>query len=188
MSIVCGSSSLNTPHSRTRRAISWEYWPPKSRTRTSSARTAPPSAEAPRGCASAPVIALVAPAYQRRFGVADAAAVVGDRRGRGRPRGAHADGLLALEVLALALERGRHHDLGPVERGDVLVPARRHRGAQRAHQVEGAVVLVSGAEQDLLDRPVLRRLDARAARQRRMERGHAPVEAAAGRLVGARER
>ncbi len=34
------SSSLNTPHSRTRRAISWLYWPPKSRTRTSSCAAA----------------------------------------------------------------------------------------------------------------------------------------------------
>ena len=37
---VWGSSSLNTPHSRTRRAISWLYWPPKSRTRTSSCAAA----------------------------------------------------------------------------------------------------------------------------------------------------
>ena len=33
---VAGSSSAKTPHSRIRRAISCEYWPPKSRTRTSS--------------------------------------------------------------------------------------------------------------------------------------------------------
>jgi hypothetical protein len=46
---VCGSSSLKTPHSRTRRAMSCEYWPPKSRTSTSSCRTAPASAAAPRG-------------------------------------------------------------------------------------------------------------------------------------------
>src|SRR5215210_495679 len=32
----CARSSENTPHSRIRRAISWEYWPPKSSTRTSS--------------------------------------------------------------------------------------------------------------------------------------------------------
>ena len=34
--VSCGSSSANTPHSRIRRAISWEYCPPKSRTSTSS--------------------------------------------------------------------------------------------------------------------------------------------------------
>ncbi len=39
----CGRSSLNTPHSRTRRAISWEYWPPKSRTSTSSVVAAVPA-------------------------------------------------------------------------------------------------------------------------------------------------
>ena len=38
------------------------------------------------------------------------------------------------------------------------------------------------------DRAVLHGLDARAARQRRVERRHAPVKAAAGRLVGARQR
>ena len=35
-SVSCGSSSEKTPHSRIRRAISCEYWPPKSSTRTSS--------------------------------------------------------------------------------------------------------------------------------------------------------
>ena len=54
---------------------------------------------------------------------------------------AHADRLLALELLALGLQRRRDHHLGAVERGDVLVAAGRHRGPQRAHQVEGAVVL-----------------------------------------------
>ena len=39
-----GSSSLKTPHSRMRRAISCEYWPPKSRTRTSSVAVGPAGA------------------------------------------------------------------------------------------------------------------------------------------------
>ena len=45
---------------------------------------------------------------------------------------------------------GRDHQLRPVELGDVLVAAGRHRGAQAAHQVERAVVLVRGAGDDLL--------------------------------------
>ena len=102
--------------------------------------------------------------------------------------GAHADPLLLLELLALGLERRRHHHLGLVERCDVLVATGGHRGAQAAHEVERAVVLVGGTEQDLLERPVLRRLDARAARERRVERGHAPVVAASRRLVGTGER
>ena len=42
----CGSSSEKTPHSRIRRAISCEYWPPKSSTRTSSRGR--PAARPPR--------------------------------------------------------------------------------------------------------------------------------------------
>ena len=41
---------------------------------------------------------------------------------------------------------GRDHQLGAVELGDVLVAAGRHRGAQAAHQVERAVVLVRGPD------------------------------------------
>src|SRR3954454_18898302 len=179
MSIVCGSSSLKTPHSRTRRAISCEYWPPKSRTSTSSERIASAPAAGGRGVVSVSATCRLLPDERGR---GYAAAVVGDRlrhrRRSGRCRGAHADRLIALELLALRLERRRDHDLRAVERGDVLVAAGGHRRAQRAHQVERAVVLVGGAVQDLLERPVLRRPDARAPRERRMERRHAPVEAA----------
>src|SRR3954447_24830748 len=221
MSIVCGSSSLKTPHSRTRRAISWEYWPPKSRTSTSSERVASapaaggpgvvrasgtrtqgrwlrrasspstqgtdraaahPRPRTPECDALQPPVLL--PDERRR---SHAAAVIRHglrlRRRSGRGRRAHADRLVALELLALCLERGRDHDLRAVERGDVLVAAGGHGRAQRAHQVERAVVLVSRAEQDLLERSVLRGLHPRAARERRVERGHAPVEAAPRRLV-----
>src|SRR4051812_14603146 len=152
MSIVCGSSSLNTPHSRTRRAISCEYWPPKSRTSTSSERVAAAPAAGGRGVVRASATRRLLPDERRR---GYAAAVVGDRvrarRSRGsRACGAHTDRLIALELLALRLERRRDHDLRAVERGDVLVTASGHRGAQRSHQVERAVVLVGGAEQDLL--------------------------------------
>ena len=102
--------------------------------------------------------------------------------------GAHADRLVALERLALGLQRRGDHQLGPVELRDVLVAAGRHRGPQAAHQVERAVVLAGRARDDLLERAVLRRRHPRAARERRVERRHAPVEAVARRLVGARQR
>src|SRR2546423_12852648 len=71
----------------------------------------------------------------------------------GRP---HADALVALQGLALGLQRGRDHDLGAVELGEVLVAAGRHRGAQAPEEVEGAVVLPRGADEDLLHGAVLR--------------------------------
>src|SRR3954447_22674573 len=125
----CGSSSLNTPHSRTRRAISCEYWPPKSRPTTSSCAPARSSASSETGCSAA--TAEPCPAVCRS---------VCDKRHRSAAR-RHPDLLLALELLALRLQRRCHQQLGPVELRDVLVAARRHRGLQRAHQVECAVVL-----------------------------------------------
>src|SRR3954453_17775303 len=172
--VVCGSSSAKTPHSRIRRAISCEYWPPKSRTRTSSwagsgagARISPPTPEAAVARPS-----VIADGY--RLGD-DGAAVP-----------AHPHRLLVLEPLALGLERRRDHHLGPLEVADVLVAGRRHRGAKGADQVEGAVVLVGRAEQDLLEAPVLLGRDPRPARKRWMKRRHPPVEAAAGSLGRAR--
>ena len=94
----------------------------------------------------------------------------------------------SLERLALGLDRRREHDLGLLEVVDRLVAAGRHRRPERAHQVQRPVVLARGADDDLLERGVLVDLDARAARQRRVERRHPPVEAAAGRLLRARER
>src|SRR5213593_2924101 len=141
---VCGKSSAKTPHSRTLRAMSWEYCPPKSRTSTSS------------------VIADGNPLSDR-----------------GATVGAHAHRLLALQLLALGLDRRGDHHLGALEIADVLVPTGGHRGAERAHQVEGAVVLLRGPEEDLLERPVLKRGHAGAARERGMEGRHSPVEPAA---------
>src|SRR4051794_26990921 len=148
-STVCGSSSLNTPHSRTRRAISCEYCPPKSRTSTSSERVAAAPAAGGRGVVSASATRQLLPDERRS---SYTAAIVGHgvrarRSGHGGAGCAHADRLVALELLALRLERRRDHDLGAVKRGDVLVPARGHRCAQRSHEVERAVVLVGGAEQ-----------------------------------------
>src|SRR5829696_1539867 len=97
---IAGSSSEKTPHSRMRRAMSWEYWPPKSRTSTSS--------EAWAGAIGAP------------------ASVVGDSNTGGdrrAPVGAHADRLLVLELLALAHQRRCDHHLSPLEGADVLVAA-----------------------------------------------------------------
>ena len=174
----CGSSSLNTPHSRTRRAISCEYWPPKSRTSTSSVAAAARSAARARvgwRRASGSTRRRAPDRARRRASTLRRRCATPSAAGGGRRRGgAHADRLVALELLALGLERRRDHHLGAVERGDVLVAAGGHRGAQAAHQVERAVVLVRGAEQDLLERAVLRRLDARAARQRRDGRWPCP--------------
>src|SRR5215217_3282563 len=175
----CGSSSENTPHSRTRRAISCEYWPPKSSTRTSSCATARSSASSSTGCSATTPEPWPADKRSSRVSVS-----VRDKRHRSAARG-HADRLLALQLLALRLQRRRDHQLGPIELGDVLVAAGRHRGPQRAHQIECAVVLARGAGDDLLQRAVLGRAHPRAARERRVERRHAPVEAVAGRLVGA---
>src|SRR6476646_7932579 len=114
-----------------RAAISCEYWPPKSSTSTSST-VAGRSAER----AGAEVeVGLLIQLFDRRY---DLSAPV-------RP---HADVLLALKLLALGLQSGGDHHLGAVERGNVLVAARRHRRAQRAEQVEGAVVLRGGAQED----------------------------------------
>src|SRR6478672_207996 len=139
-SIVCGRSSAKTPHSRIRRAISCEYWPPKSRTSTSSrAVSGGRSSTVSSETVSVPVTPLAA------VGVAGTAAgsviAYGYPGGhRGPPVGAHAHGLLALELLALGLERRRDHHLGALEVADVLVSAGRHRGLERTDEVEGAVV------------------------------------------------
>src|SRR3954452_23137804 len=134
--MVGGTISEETTSSRTRRAISWAYWAPKSTTRTVS-------------CSTGPSVT-------------------------------HAHVLGPLEGLALRLESRGHHDLGHLELLQRLVAARGHRRAQRPEQVHAAVVVVGRADQDLLQRTPDGRADAGAARQRRVERGHAPVEALAG--------
>src|SRR4051794_17556225 len=186
--VSCGSSSLKTPHSRIRRAISCEYWPPKSSTRTSSVAWAGAVLSTSTSSGSAPGT-LRSGTWTRELwsDAAPAASVIadGDRGGdRGAPVRAHADRLLALELLALGHQGRCDHHLGAVELGDVGVAGGRHRGTKGAHQVEGAVVLLSGAEEDLLERAVLVRCDAGAARQGRMESRHAPVVAATGGLLG----
>src|SRR6185503_20968772 len=118
MSVSCGRSSAKTPHSRTRRAISCEYWPPKSSTSTSSCATARSRASSSTGWSAA--TAEPCPAI---------CTSVCDKRHRSAAR-RHPDLLLTLELLALGLQRRRDQQLGPVELGDVLVSAGRHRGPQ----------------------------------------------------------
>src|SRR3954451_19859958 len=170
--VVEGKSSAKTPHSRTRRAISCEYWPPKSRTSTSStARTSSAGSCCSTGATVCSVIRN------------------GDSGGdRGAAVGTHADRLLVLELLALAHQRRSDHHLGPLEGADVLVATGGHRGFQRPDQVEGAVVLLGRAEEDLLQGSVLLGGDTSAARQGGMEGRHPPVEAAARGLLRPRQR
>src|SRR5436190_5024735 len=205
-----GRSSANTPHSRIRRAMSCEYCPPKSRTSTSSSRTrtppggaAPMAPTAPSGPGrshteyATPASGASAeresslPGTARTSRAAAGASVIRDRYrlgDRGAPVRAHPDRLLALELLSLRLEGRRHHHLCALEVADVLVAAGRHRRPERAEQVEGAIVLVRRAEEDLLHRAVLAGGDSGAAREGRMEGRHSPVEPAPRSFLGARER
>src|SRR4051812_182473 len=161
-----------------RRAISCEYCPPKSRTRTVWPTTSGSGAEEASTALGSGRVAAETSVIRGGYRLGNSRASVG----------AHADSLLALELLALGLEGRRDHHLGALEVADVLVAAGGHGGPQGAHQVEGAVVFVSRAEEDLLERAVLLGRDARAARQRWMKRRHAPVESAARRLLRTRQR
>src|SRR3954465_6468309 len=124
-----GTISEYTRHSRTRRAISCAYWAPKSITSTgrcgggASASAAPDASAWLRCC------------------------VNGCSRST-----AHPDRLLALQLLALRLERRREHDLCLLEGLNRLVSGRRHGCPKRAHQVQRAVVLLGRADHDLLER------------------------------------
>src|SRR5579884_3808113 len=109
--------------------MSWEYCPPKSRTSTSSV------AAAGLGGAPAPASSTAA-AFEEVVG-----ASVADTDGGSPAACSHPHALLALQVLALGLQRRGDHQLSAVELGDVAVAAGRHRGLQPAHEVERAVVL-----------------------------------------------
>src|SRR5665213_1129369 len=167
--MVPGTSSQYTRASRTRRAMSCEYWEPKSRTRTVSWATV--------GSAGAigPRLGMTAiPRLTRSSGA----------RCGSHP---HPDALLTLLHLALGLDRGGDDHLGALEVLDVARAAHAHRALQRADQVHAAVVDVGGAEEDLLELALDARADARSARQVGVWRGHAPVVAAAGSLGCGRE-
>src|ERR671915_2373528 len=86
----------------------------------------------------------------------------------------HPDALGALLDLALGGERGRVHDLGLLELLDVLVAGGRHAHPQGAHEVQGSIVLVGGADEDLFECPGGSGADAGAAREGGVEGRHAP--------------
>ncbi len=87
-------------------------------------------------------------------------------RASSRSSVAHPHALRRLVGLALGLDGRRDHQLRLLELLHVGVAGRRHARGERAEQVERAVVLVRGPDQDLLERRDLLRLDARAARKR----------------------
>src|SRR5215467_3109551 len=142
-----------------RRAMSWLYCAPKSRTQILFMRTR-----------SRP------PACRRRSGSACALGLAW-----------RAQLLSALEHLAFGLDGRGDDQLRLLQLLDVLRSHRTHAGANRAHEVQRAVLGEGGAEEDLLERAEDADADARPARQVRVWRGHAPVIAAARRLLGARE-
>src|SRR5918995_590640 len=160
--IVRGTISEYTCASRTRRAISCAYCAPKSTTSTVSNWD---GSTATSRCVPGPTYCW------SRYASA-----------------AHADALAALEALAFGLQRGGHHDLGLLKLLDRLVAGCGHRCAQGAEQVQRAVVLVGGADEDLVERAPLAGVDARPARQVGMERRHPPGEPTPRRLVRAGER
>src|SRR5262244_3252328 len=142
-----------------RRAISWLYWAPKSRTQILFMRTR-----------SRP------PACRRRSGSACALGLAW-----------RAQLLGALEHLAFGLDGRRDDQLRLLQLLDVLRSHRAHAGADGAHEVQRAVLGEGGAEEDLLEGAEYPDADARPARQVRVRGGHAPVVATPGRLLGARE-
>src|SRR3954447_15015172 len=138
------TSSEQTRHSRTRRAINWEYWPPRSTTRTG--RSSGGGSGSWTTTASAirrsPFRSLLAQTARHERARRDYARKRVEARGgpdgsgqRGPARSSHPDPLRLLQRLALRLDRRRQHDLRALEVMDVLVPARRHRRTKRAHQV-----------------------------------------------------
>src|SRR5919204_4436495 len=96
--------------------------------------------------------------------------------------------LRLLEDLPFGLDRGRDDDLRLLQLADGLRADRAHAGANGADQIQRAVLGERGAEQNLLERAGDAHADARAARQIRVRRRHAPVIPASRRLHGARER
>src|SRR5260221_4334621 len=101
--------------------------------------------------------------------------------------GAHRDALDGLEELAFRLDRGGDDDLGFLEFLDVHRADIAHAGGDRADEVLGAVIDRGRAEEDLFERAGDADMNAGAAREVGVRRGHAPMIAAAGRFLGAGE-
>src|SRR2546422_9729830 len=95
--------------------------------------------------------------------------------------------LRLLEDLAFGLDGGRDDQLRLLQLADRLRPHRAHAGADGPDEVQRAVLREGRPEQDLLERARDADADARAPRQVRVRRRHAPVIAAPGRLGRARE-
>src|SRR5262245_56990971 len=96
--------------------------------------------------------------------------------------------LRLLEDLAFGLDRGRDDDFRLLQLADGLRPDRAHARANGADEIQRAVFRERRAEENLLERARDTDANARAARQVRVRRRHAPVVAAPRRLDGARER
>src|SRR5215203_7160305 len=139
--------------------MSCAYWPPKSRTRIK---------EGPSGTPGV--------GSREWWGVLLSALY--------SPLPAHPDALGALLDLAFRVQGRRVHDLGLLELLDVLVAGGRHARPEGAHQIQGTVVLVGGADEYLLQRPRGPGADAGAAWEGRVEGCHAPRITAARRLLG----
>src|SRR5438445_511933 len=114
-----GTSSQYTLASRTRRAISWLYCEPKSRTSTVS-WAVPGRVSMPEPVSTAVVIAVSPPSLAASH--------------------PHPDPLLALLQLALGLDRRGHHHLRVLKLADGSRSAHSHRALQRADQIHAAVV------------------------------------------------
>src|SRR5256885_5487546 len=94
--------------------------------------------------------------------------------------------LSLLENLSFGLDGRRDDQLGLLQFTDRPRPDRAHARADRADEIQRAVLGERRAEQDLLERAGDAHPDPRAARQVGVRRRHAPVIAASGRLGGAR--
>src|SRR5690606_24168594 len=91
-------------------------------------------------------------------------------------------------VRGSAVAVGGDDDLDTLELLEIGVPRRRHRPPQRTDEVHATIRLRRRAEEQLLERRERADLHPGAARQLRVVRLGTPVPAAAGGLLGARER
>src|SRR6267378_6681833 len=95
--------------------------------------------------------------------------------------------LRLLEDLALGLDGGRDDQLRLLQLADRLRSHRPHAGADGPDEIQRAIFREGRPEEDLLERARDADPDARAPRQVRVRRRHAPVIAASRRLGRARE-
>src|SRR4029453_5591228 len=94
----------------------------------------------------------------------------------------------ALEYLALGLYRRGDDELRLLQLADTARAHGAHAGPDRTDEIERPVLGERGPEEDLLERSGDAHPNAGAAGQVRVRRRHAPVIAAAGGFLGARER